>query len=229
MGNSEELIIQERSVKLLLVEGTDDVNVCYQLLQSHRIAAVRGRDPGTADIQIVEKVGFEELLKSLPQEFKVSGLASLGIVVDADQNLQDCWNAVRNRLLKQGYSTVLPLPDPKGTVICESDKPTVGVWIMPNNQLTGTLEYFCRYLIPDDDRLWVHAEHIVEKIILIQRHFPENDNAEMKAKIHTWLAWQEQPGKPLGVAIRSKFLNAQADGAKTFVEWIRLVYGSDGK
>jgi hypothetical protein len=41
MGNSEELIIEERPVKLLLVEGTDDINVCYQLLKSHEIAAVR--------------------------------------------------------------------------------------------------------------------------------------------------------------------------------------------
>src|SRR5262249_31440301 len=137
MSNSEELIIEAQPVKLLLVEGTDDVNVCYQLLKSHQIAAVRGRDPETADIQIVEKVGFEELLKSLPQEFKVSGLASLGIVVDADQNLNTCWQSVRDRLLRQGYSTVSPFPDPKGTIVCESDKPTVGVWMMPNNQLTG--------------------------------------------------------------------------------------------
>jgi hypothetical protein len=227
MSNDEGLIIEGRPVKLLLVEGSDDLHVCYQLLTSHEIAAVRGRDAVTADIQILEKVGFTEVLKSLPQEFKVSGLTSLGIVVDADQNLQACWDAVRDRLLRQGYSKVPPQPDPNGTVIRESEKPTVGVWIMPNNQLTGTLEGFCRYLIPDEDRLWGHAERIVQQIIQVQRHFPNNENYEMKAKIHTWLAWQEVPGKPLGVAIRSKFLDARADGAELFVDWVRLVYGLD--
>jgi len=229
MSNDEGLIIEERPVKVLLVEGKDDLNVCYQLLQSHEIAAVIGRDTATADIQILEKVGFTEVLKSLPQEFKVSGLTSLGIVVDADQDLQTCWDKVRVRLQKQGYSTVPPHPDPNGTVICESDRPTVGVWIMPNNQLTGTLEGFCRYLIPAEDRLWEHAEQIVEQIIQVQRHFPDNENYEMKAKIHTWLAWQALPGKPLGVAIRSKFLDARTDGAELFVGWIRLVYGLDSE
>ena len=94
---------------------------------------------------------------------------------------------------------------------------------MPNNQLTGMLEDFCRYLIPDDDRLWEHAEDIVQKVMQVQRHFPEEHH--MKAKIHTWLAWQEKPGKPLGLAILSEFLNARADDAKPFVEWIRLLYG----
>lgn len=65
MSNDEGLIIEERPIKFLLVEGSDDLHVCYQLLKSHEIAAVRGRDAVTADIQILEKVGFTEVLKSL--------------------------------------------------------------------------------------------------------------------------------------------------------------------
>jgi hypothetical protein len=31
--------------------------------------------------------------------------------------------------------------------------------------------------------------------------------AEPKAIIHTWLAWQKEPGKPLGTAITARFLD----------------------
>ena len=40
-------------------------------------------------------------------------------------------------------------PQPKGTIITdfEEELPTVGIWLMPNNQKTGMLEDFIRFLV----------------------------------------------------------------------------------
>ncbi len=45
-----------------------------------------------------------------------------------------------------------------------------------------------------------------------------------KAKIHTYLAWQEEPGKPMGQAITAKVLHAESETAKVFVEWIKRLF-----
>ncbi|MDQ2808925.1 MAG: hypothetical protein M3Z04_18780 [Chloroflexota bacterium] len=47
-----------------------------------------------------------------------------------------------------------------------------------------------------------------------------------KAYIHTWPAWQEEPGKPMSVAIHpNHYLDAQAPAAQTFVDWLGRLFG----
>jgi hypothetical protein len=93
---------------------------------------------------------------------------------------------------------------------------------MPNNELPGMLEHFCRFLVPDDDSLWQHAENIVQHVMQVDCRFPQPHM--MKAQIHSWLAWQDEPGKPLGQAITKKFLNAQAPYAQQFISWVHRLY-----
>ncbi|MBD2171263.1 DUF3226 domain-containing protein [Anabaena sp. FACHB-709] len=45
-----------------------------------------------------------------------------------------------------------------------------------------------------------------------------------KAKIHTWLTWQEEPGRQLHQAITYKILNPQHPKAQTFVKWFKTLY-----
>jgi hypothetical protein len=45
-----------------------------------------------------------------------------------------------------------------------------------------------------------------------------------KANIHTWLAWQEEPGKPMGQAITAKYLNPKSKQAELFVNWLRALF-----
>lgn len=45
-----------------------------------------------------------------------------------------------------------------------------------------------------------------------------------KAEIHTWLAWQKEPGKPLGQAITARYLNPNAPDAQQLIAWIRRVF-----
>src|SRR5579859_1864133 len=141
MSENEAFVGRERDRKRLLVEGNDDANVCYHLLKSHHIA-VKERDTRKASngIEIVEKNGVENLLVSLHVELRDNRLASLGVLVDADEDIVGRWQSIRTILLNAGYSTVPMQSHPEGTLIDESGRPTVGVWIMPNNELPGMLE-----------------------------------------------------------------------------------------
>jgi hypothetical protein len=221
MRGKEKLTSKNRSHRRLLVEGSDDRNVCYHLLKSHHI------DVEQHNIEIVAKEGIERLLQELDVEIINSGLKSLGIVVDADEDIATRWQSLRDILLKVGYSTTPADPDLEGTIIYESDQPTIGIWIMPNNELPGMLEHFCRFLVPDGDCLWDYAEHIVEQIIQTDCRFPQPH--VMKAQIHSWLAWQSEPGKPLGQAITKKFLDVRAPYAQQFISWIRRLFELNGE
>ena len=42
--------------------------------------------------------------------------------------------------------------------------------------------------------------------------------------MHTWLAWQENPGRPYGTAITARFLDAEAPQADVLVAWINYLF-----
>jgi len=42
--------------------------------------------------------------------------------------------------------------------------------------------------------------------------------------MHTWLAWQEEPGKPLGTAITAKFLDANVAQVDVLVAWLKALF-----
>lgn len=93
---------------------------------------------------------------------------------------------------------------------------------MPDNKLPGTLEHFCSFLIPTDDTLWPLAENTLQQVIKQDQRFREAYS--MKAQLHTWLAWQEDPGKPMGQAITKRFLDHNAQHAQHFIHWLRQLF-----
>ncbi len=94
---------------------------------------------------------------------------------------------------------------------------------MPNNKLPGMLEDFVALLIPSEDLLWARALESVNNIPSEQRRFTITHLS--KAYIHTWLAWQEEPGTPLGSAITKRYFNPDAPQAAIFIAWVRRLYG----
>jgi hypothetical protein len=202
----------------LFVEGQDDVHVLVHPLKHHEILQ---------RIKIEDKRGIENLLEILPTELRVnSELERLGIVVDADEDIDARWMALRDRLIKSGSVQMPTAPDPEGTVVTieQPDRVLiVGIWLMPNNILPGMLENFVSFLVPKDDSLWNRAAACLEQIPEQERRFPANH--QIKAHIHTWLAWQEEPGKPLGQAITKRYLDAETSHAQQFMNWIRRLFG----
>lgn len=201
---------------LLVVEGPDDFFAFAHLFDYHKI---RNR------FRMEEGGGYERLRDSIDTRVDESGLERIGFVVDADENVADRWRSLRDALLAADYTLLPVAPEPAGTIITQSGMATVGLWLMPDNTLPGALEDFIRLLIPSGDPNWDHAKISVAN--LPKKPDQPTDNWTSKANIHTWLAWQEEPGKPIGQAITKRYLNPRADEAKPLLAWIRSLFRLD--
>ncbi|MGI4790344.1 MAG: DUF3226 domain-containing protein [Janthinobacterium lividum] len=221
---------------LMLVEGDDDYHVFQHLLTTHSIDKQRsyrlesyGSSPRTShpnEIVFRERQGFQNVREYLTQQLRItSDLKRLGIVVDADLDFAARWQSLRDVLVGAGYTNAPKQADPLGLILDHTEtpdeKPRVGVWIMPNNHDTGSMEDFFALLLPSQDKLWERARLCVEQIPLEERLFK---SAFIKAHVHTWLAWQERPGLPMGKAISEKYLNADASNAMHLMDWLRRLF-----
>jgi hypothetical protein len=198
----------------LLVEGNNDKHVFFALLKHHQIPQ---------SFKVVDKEGIDNLLGTLATELKSSDRQHLGIVIDANSNLAARWAALRNILLDAGAGGVPLTPASEGSVVKvqQPDRTlTVGIWLMPDNQLPGMLENFVAFLVPQNDTLWDHAGDALKQL----PEFRFTEAHRPKAHIHTWLAWQEEPGTPLGLAITKRYLDANAPHVHALLTWIRRVF-----
>jgi hypothetical protein len=203
----------------LLVEGNDDCHVVWQLLEYNKVPVA---------FEVVDKEGFENIIESLDVEIEGSGVTRLGVVVDADLDVTHRWIQLQGRLKACGYSTIPHEPASEGTIIEQSGRPTIGVWIMPDNRLPGSIEDFVRMLVKDEDALlWQRAENTVHKLPKTLRRF--RPTYLSKAQIHTFLAWQEEPGSPMGLAIKKRYLQPDAPQANAFVAWVRRLFLEEEK
>lgn len=202
--------------KILLVEGTDDEHVVKHLCTHHGLPHIE---------EIAKLDGIENLIESFPVRLKGSDIEAIGVMVDADTNIQTRWDSIRSRLIAAGYPSVPNTPAVQGTIVApppDTLLPRVGIWLMPNNQINGILEDFLRFLVPIPNPLLEHAQQSIDTIPQGHRQFTANDNP--KALIHTWLAWQEEPGRPFGTAIRARYLDAGGPEATNFAKWLRQVF-----
>lgn len=213
---------------ILFVEGPDDRHALFHLLKRHGIDVcffdVEEIDLISGVIAIKPLGGYPELRRRLPRELQISSrLLRAGIVVDANDDVSDRWDSLRTRIVESGGEELPPALSPDGWVgiVRLADRsPVVGAWLMPDNQNPGALEEFAQRLMPPDDPLWEYAGHCIGS--LPERRFAESHLN--KARVHTWLAWQEEPGKPIGQAITKGFLNPQAQTARNFVAWVRRLF-----
>ena len=214
---------------VFLVEGRDDLMVIEALWRFHQQQSF----PCLID----PKDGIERLLADLrvrlkPQDSDLA-LQRLGVVLDFDSedetggahglSLAARWASLRDILARSGYDGVPTTPPTSGAIIEQEGRPVVGIWLMPNNADDGMLEDFVRSLIPQSDALiqragsppcWLPPEH--------HRFRPRHRG---KALIHTWLAWQEAPGRPLQRPIRAGYLDANAPVAQQLIAWLKRLFG----
>lgn len=198
---------------LMLVEGDDDYHVFQHLLTAHNVDeqltwrlepySSLPRTPRENEIVFRERQGVQNVLDYLSQQLRITGdLKRLGVVVDADLDFAARWQSLRDILIKAGYTNAPKQAEPLGLILehatSPEEKPRVGIWIMPNNRDTGSMEDFFSLLLPARDLLWERARLCVEQIPPAERLFK---GAFIKAHVHTWLAWQKKPGLPMGKAI----------------------------
>lgn len=203
-------------IRVLLVEGSDDEHVVKHICGN--------RGLGKID-RIRDCEGKARLLDLIPIQLKESELFALGILLDADTDLLASWQAVTDRLVTAGYAGIPSEPDPAGTVVAppaDSLLPRVGVWLMPDNRVPGILEDFLRFLVPAAHPLMGHVEQSIDSIPSGHRLFA--DLKRPKACIHTWLAWQDEPGKPLGLSITARYLDPNQPAAGVFADWLHRTF-----
>ena len=202
--------------KILLVEGSDDEHVLKHICGE--------RGAGKLD-EVKPQGDVLRLLENFPVRLKESDVEALGVVIDADTELAARWQSLRDRLTKAGYQNVPANPAPAGTILAPPSEgllPRVGVWIMPDNQTRGILEDFLHFLVPSGSKLFGHVKSSVAAIPEGERRFSQL--AEPKAIIHTWLAWQQAPGRPLGTAITAKFLDPNVAQVDVLVVWLKQLF-----
>lgn len=198
----------------LLVEGKDDQHVVWNLAERLRLKET---------FEVVSKDSYEQLIDALPVELKSTNvLERLGIVVDADEGAERHWRAIRDVLERSGFYSELPRVLPVDGLICKPDDEeqlVVGVWIMPDNRLGGMLEDFVACMIPEGDKLLLEVDAVLENLEINKLNQYKSVH-HAKARMHTWLAWQDEPGMPMGTAITKQVLATDGELCNRFVDWL---------
>ncbi len=200
--------------QILLVEGKNDQHVIWALRDRHHIEK---------SFDVIDCEGYDNLISQLPVRFKVSGVQTVGIIIDADDRLLQRWDAVKNQLTRLGFA----VPDdlPAQGLIVSNNAQKAGVWIMPDNQINGRLEDFMTFLIPENDRLSPIVDSTLENIESKGLNkYAANHRA--KASIHTWLAWQKDPGTPMGSSITKRYLTTDVETCTKLIGWLKRLYSN---
>ncbi len=205
--------------KVLLVEGVDDEQVIYHLCNHHQIK-------NQALFEVIAKGSYDKVRADLSVRHKQAGIEIIGVVVDADIDRASRWQSLCDALRAAGYVDIPEAPGLNGTILpSRGDLPRVGLWIMPDNLLnTGILEDFLLQLVQEDDPLLPHADAAVDAIPEQHRQFKPSYRS--KARIHTWLAWREEPGVRLGSALNQRYLQPEHPLAERFVGWLRALFSA---
>ena len=197
----------------LLVEGLDDKHVIYALAKQYNLKK---------NFEVKNCEGIDKLFEKIPVYLKKSGIKAIGIVIDADTDLNKQTKKMKNILNNNGFGSSVNI-NKQGLIIQRLDKVKIGVWIMPNNETEGMLEDFIKFLVPEDDKLSPFIDSTLDKIeskgIVKFKKIHKS-----KAFIHTWLAWQKKPGVPMGTAITSRFLDPNVPECKYFIKWLKNLF-----
>jgi len=204
--------MQPNRSKVLLVEGRNDLYV---------VEHIRKQKLHPVDFDIREMKNLDGLLDTIAVAIKAPESEVVGLVVDANDSIDERWDAVIRKLKNIGI--VAPnRPDEAGTIIeANEDFPKVGIWLMPDNKSSGELEDFVQQMIDSDDPVWPRSVSYIDGIPAEDRKFRKKK--EMKAKVYAWLSTIEPPGL-MGYAISSGNLHCDGHLCKSFVAWIEKLF-----
>ncbi|MFN7119499.1 MAG: DUF3226 domain-containing protein, partial [Saprospiraceae bacterium] len=170
----------------LIVEGVNDFHVIKNLANKRLPVIDFGFENERRLKSFFVVAGSKEELKSkFELTFEEADIQNIGIIIDADETgAVATWHSIKRILEKEGYQNLPTQPMLEGTIIFGVNKPKIGIWIMPDNQSAGYLEYFLASLIPDEDNLLPLVRQNVQHLLDNQiNRFTEI--RRQKAEIHT--------------------------------------------
>ena len=222
--------------KLLLVEGTDDLHAIRNLVYHHDIVvhyAGDERSPAVSesDLTIQQARGQNRIGTAIRNVLRLGNVTTLGVVADADEDHEAQWESVINHLFRhldqRAFTSIDDFDVTEGwvgeSVDAIEDPVCVGCWLMPDNVSQGALEDFAAQLVPETDDLWPHAGTVIENL----PRQPFKTAHRGKARMHTYLAWQDPPREPIGRAISNGPLTIESPLAAQFVTWMRRLFQVD--
>lgn len=204
----------------LLVEGNED---------KWTVIALRETQHLPENFDVIDCHCVEEAKKALQLRLKsTNDTKKIGIIIDADTNPQDRWNSLRNILIRSGKYNANDIPPtaPENGFILEpqiKEDITIGVWIMPNNTAQGMLEDFVYAMAPFDDPLLTKVDETLTEIET-EKIAKYKEVHKAKARLRTWLAWQEEPGVAINIAIKKNLLSADVPNCRNFITWLKDLF-----
>ncbi|MDA1193174.1 MAG: hypothetical protein O3A46_15980 [Candidatus Poribacteria bacterium] len=172
---------------LLLVEGDDEKRFFDRFLESL---------PTLRHIQVYPYGGKDRLRRELRMirnnaNFR-RNITSLGIMRDADDNAENAFRAVCGSL----DTASLPIPTAPMTRKDENGKPSVTVFITPDNRRGGMLETLCFEAVADS----AVVACVNEFLRCLERSDRSLANPD-KTRIYAYLSTTEEPGRRFGQAL----------------------------
>lgn len=156
------------------------------------------RDLGLQNIQILPIGGKTQLrrnLGALKLAPRFSGVISLGIVRDANENPSAAFQSVHDALRHAG------LPAPERALMPSGHGPRVAVIILPEEGTPGTLEDLCLSAVGQDPAMLCVTQYFE---CLQQQELPLPRNMS-KARVQAFLASRPEAGKRLGEAAQAGY------------------------
>lgn len=214
---------------VLLAEGPDDKHIVLHFCnrcpsffvekssEDEHVVRLHPSQP-TSAFSISDKGGINQLLDAISLEIKTPSRKAIGILVDANNDIDARWNDVTNRLRKANIQAP-PSPQSTGTII--DGQPRVGIWLMPDNASTGELEDFVMQMISEGDPVWPRSKRYIREIPQADRKFQEDKIR--RAELYAWLAARENP-RQMGSAIGSHDLNVDGDLCRNFLAWLKALF-----
>jgi hypothetical protein len=205
-------VCKSRAERIVLVEGKDDCHVILALAQHYSLLENFGIYECGSDGMVLKRLNA-----LIPSPEPVRPLA-IGVVLD---KTADRWMQLTRKISPHGYS--LPSKPALDGTIVEGDgtNPRVGVWMMPDNVNDGMLEDF---LLPAAPPAALEVAREAVSLAKTKQASTFKDAHHSKAVIHTYLAWQDEPGRPLGLSLTCQLLSAETPTAKRFIAWLNRLF-----
>lgn len=210
---TREIPCKDEGERVLLVEGLDDCHVVMSICGAHNVPETFGLYECGSDAQLLKRLNALVLKTDAP--------TVIGIVLDADIGVDKRWAGIKSKLRHHNYQFP-DIPEENGTIIEAQERlPKLGIWLMPNNQIMGMLEDFCLEMIEQKARQTAETA-----VIAAQKEGVSTFRTAhlSKAVVHTYLAWQDEPGRPLGQAITTQALRPCTQTSRAFTDWLTRLF-----
>lgn len=210
----------------LIVEGNDAIAIA-NLLKKRNLPPPEGYfEPKKFENEFVKRAGgVDKITKIVKEALRNPSLSNIGIILDAnDVGAKNRWESLKSLLIDKLEESALETIQNYGTgkVILDGNL-TIGIWIMPDNQNAGYLEHFLAKLIPASDKTWNFAQETIETLKL-SGFQAFSDAKTPKALLHTWLAWQKEPGRPFGQAAELGYFDVASPVLDDFEAWFKATF-----